>query len=78
MELDGARTSESPTAVPTVRGKLQRHRTARQHVRSGPLLVSILETVERARAILERNGRVSLCALPREFELDGEMPDELE
>jgi len=37
--------------------------------------MSFLETVERARAFLERNGRVSLRALEREFDLD---PDALE
>ncbi len=34
--------------------------------------MSFLETVERARAFLERNGRVSLRALQREFSLDDE------
>ena len=32
--------------------------------------MSFLETLERARAFLERNGRVSLRALQREFDLD--------
>jgi hypothetical protein len=32
--------------------------------------MSFLETVEKARAFLERNGRVSLRALQREFNLD--------
>ena len=43
--------------------------------------MSFLETVERARAFLERNGRVSLRALQREFNLDddglGELIEEL-
>ena len=39
--------------------------------------VSILETIESARAFLERNGRVSLRVLKREFELDDEALDEL-
>jgi len=39
--------------------------------------VSFLETVERARAFLERNERVSLRALKREFELDDAALDEL-
>ena len=33
--------------------------------------MSFLETVEKARAFLERNERVSLRALQREFNLDG-------
>ena len=33
--------------------------------------MSFLETVEKARAFLERNGRVSLTALRLEFGLDG-------
>ena len=32
--------------------------------------MSFLQTVEKARAFLERNGRVSLRALQREFDLD--------
>ncbi|MBW1687117.1 MAG: hypothetical protein JRS35_18865 [Deltaproteobacteria bacterium] len=32
--------------------------------------MSFLETIEKARASLERNGRVSLRALQREFNLD--------
>ena len=32
--------------------------------------MSFLETIERAREFLERNGRVSLRALKREFDLD--------
>jgi hypothetical protein len=32
--------------------------------------MSFLETIEKARAFLERNGRVSLRALQREFNLD--------
>jgi hypothetical protein len=32
--------------------------------------VSFVETVERARQLLERNGRLSLRALKREFALD--------
>jgi class 3 adenylate cyclase/predicted ATPase len=36
-----------------------------------------LETVEKARAFLERNGRVSLRALQREFDLDDGALDEL-
>lgn len=39
--------------------------------------MSFLETVGKARAFLERNGRVSLRALQREFELDDEVLDEL-
>ncbi len=39
--------------------------------------MSFLETVERARAFLERNGRVSLRALQREFNLDDGALDEL-
>ena len=43
--------------------------------------MSFLETVEKARAFLERNGRVSLRALKREFNLDddalGELIEEL-
>ncbi len=39
--------------------------------------MSFLETVEKARAFLERNGRVSLRALKREFELDDDALDEL-
>ena len=43
--------------------------------------MSFLETVEKARALLERNGRVSLRALQREFDLDdraqGELIEEL-
>jgi class 3 adenylate cyclase len=39
--------------------------------------MSFLETVERARAFLERNRRVSLRALQREFNLDDEALDEL-
>ena len=39
--------------------------------------LSFLETVERARAFLERNRRVSLRALQREFDLDAETLDEL-
>jgi hypothetical protein len=36
-----------------------------------------LETVERAREFLERNGRVSLRALRREFDLDDDGLEEL-
>ena len=39
--------------------------------------VGFLETVEQARAFLERNGRVSLRGLAREFELDDETLEEL-
>jgi class 3 adenylate cyclase/tetratricopeptide (TPR) repeat protein len=39
--------------------------------------MSFLETVEKARAFLERNGRISLSALKREFELDHETLEEL-
>jgi class 3 adenylate cyclase/tetratricopeptide (TPR) repeat protein len=39
--------------------------------------MSFLETVERARAFLERNGRISLRALRREFDLDDETQEEL-
>jgi class 3 adenylate cyclase len=40
-------------------------------------VTSFYETVEQARALLERNGRVSLAGLKREFELDDEALDEL-
>ncbi len=39
--------------------------------------MSFLETVEKARAFLERSGRVSLRALQREFDLDDGALDEL-
>ena len=39
--------------------------------------MSFLETVEKARAFLERNGRVSLRGLQREFNLDDGALDEL-
>ncbi len=39
--------------------------------------MSFLETVEKARAFLERNERVSLRALQREFDLDDGVLDEL-
>jgi adenylate cyclase len=39
--------------------------------------MSFLETVERARALLERNGRVSLRALQREFDLDDDAVEEV-
>ena len=39
--------------------------------------MSFLDTIERARAFLERNGRVSLRVLKREFELDDEALEEL-
>jgi class 3 adenylate cyclase len=39
--------------------------------------VGFLETIESARAFLERNGRVSLRALQREFGLDDEAREEL-
>jgi class 3 adenylate cyclase/tetratricopeptide (TPR) repeat protein len=39
--------------------------------------MSFLETVEKARAFLERNGRVSLRALQREFNVDDDALDEL-
>jgi hypothetical protein len=39
--------------------------------------VGFLETIESARDFLERNGRVSLRALQREFRLDDESLDEL-
>ena len=39
--------------------------------------MSFLETVERARVFLERNGRVSLRALQREFDLDDDALNEL-
>ena len=41
------------------------------------MLMSFLETVELARAFLERNGRVSLRGLKREFGLDDDALDEL-
>ncbi len=37
--------------------------------------MSFLQTVEKARAFLERNGRVSLRALKREFDLDDDAPE---
>jgi hypothetical protein len=39
--------------------------------------VTFLETVAQARALLERNGRVSLRALTRELELEGDTLDPL-
>ncbi len=39
--------------------------------------MSFLDTVERARAFLERSGRVSLRGLKRQFELDDDALDEL-
>jgi class 3 adenylate cyclase/tetratricopeptide (TPR) repeat protein len=39
--------------------------------------VSFIETIERARALLERNSRLSLRALQREFDLDDDALDEL-
>ena len=39
--------------------------------------MSFLETVAKARALLARNGRVSLRALRREFELDDEALEDL-
>jgi class 3 adenylate cyclase/predicted ATPase len=39
--------------------------------------MSFLETVEKARAFLERNGRVSLRALQREYNLEDDALDEL-
>jgi class 3 adenylate cyclase len=39
--------------------------------------MSFLETIEKARAFLERNGRVSLRALQREFNLDDDALDEV-
>ncbi len=39
--------------------------------------MSFMETVEKARVLLERNGRVSLRALQREFDLDEDALDEL-
>ncbi len=39
--------------------------------------MSFLETIERARAFLERNGRVSLRGLKREFQLQDEALEEL-
>jgi len=39
--------------------------------------MSFLETVEKARAFLERNGRVSLRGLQREYDLDAEDLEEL-
>ena len=39
--------------------------------------VSFIETIERARSLLERNGRLSLRALKREFELDDDALQEL-
>ena len=39
--------------------------------------MSFLETVEKAREFLERNRRVSLRALQREFSLDDDALDEL-
>jgi class 3 adenylate cyclase len=39
--------------------------------------LSFIETVERARALLERNGRLSLRALQREFDLGDEVLEDL-
>ena len=39
--------------------------------------MSFIEAIERARTFLQRNGRVSLRALKREFDLDDEGLDEL-
>ncbi len=39
--------------------------------------MSIIETIERARALLERNGRVSLRVLQREFALDDDALEEV-
>ena len=39
--------------------------------------MSFIETIERARVLLERNSRLSLRALQREFELDDEALQEL-
>jgi hypothetical protein len=39
--------------------------------------LSFLETVEKARAFLERNGRVSLRGLQREYELDNDTLEEI-
>jgi hypothetical protein len=39
--------------------------------------VSFLETIRRAKSFLEEQGRVSLRALQREFELDGDALEEL-
>ncbi len=39
--------------------------------------MSFMENVRRARALLEEEGRVSLRALQREFDLDGSALDEL-
>jgi hypothetical protein len=39
--------------------------------------MSFLDTIERAKSYLERQGRVSLRALKREFELDDDMLEEL-
>ena len=39
--------------------------------------MSFIETIERARALLERNSRLSLRALQREFDLDDETLEEL-
>jgi class 3 adenylate cyclase/predicted ATPase len=40
-------------------------------------MLSFIETVERARAVLKRNGRLSLRALKREFDLDDDALEEL-
>jgi class 3 adenylate cyclase/tetratricopeptide (TPR) repeat protein len=42
-----------------------------------PAAMSFLQTIESVRAFLERNGRVSLRALQREFDLDTNACDEL-
>jgi class 3 adenylate cyclase len=39
--------------------------------------VSFIETIERARSLLERSGRLSLRVLKREFELDDQALDDL-
>ncbi len=46
-------------------------------LREEGVAVSFIETVERARALLERNGRLSLRALQREFGLRDEVLEDL-
>jgi class 3 adenylate cyclase/tetratricopeptide (TPR) repeat protein len=60
-------------ASPPVRGKLVPN--ARLQIEDGQ--VSFIETIERARILLERNGRLSIRALQREFDLDAEALEEL-
>ena len=65
-----------PHRVPTVRGKLRpKGSTGKRGKRAAH--VSFIETIERARALLERNSRLSLRALQREFALEDDALEEL-